>query len=225
MKGRVSERQVESVMVGDSEKLESRQFLEHKKALDLESKHHLARIASLICPGLTALQCVTKIGEANLRDKSVLVVGAHSSVGRIVSFLCEEAGALVFRVSSTQAGHNLAESHNEHLESKSRAKPAALDSQTLESSADSTNATLNQASIAPAHTTPQVRHLSYTELEAQAEELRGQFYAVFDCSGRIDSALLLALLGYYGHFVGVVGRADLTPCPLLKPACLSMKLR
>ena len=183
-----SRRRAESAMAGDSEKR------------DLEPKHHLAKIASLICPGLTALQCVAKIGEANLRDKSVLVVGAHSSVGRIVSFLCEEAGALVFRVSSTQAGHNLAEAHNEHLESKSRAKPAALDSNTTESSA---------------------RHLSYTELEARAEELKGQFYAVFDCSGRVDCALLLALIGYYGHFVGVVGRVDSNPLPAFE-ACVSL---
>lgn len=321
-----SENKAETAMAGDLENLESSWNLESKEAP--ESKQHLARIASLICPGLTALQCVAKIGEANLRNKPVLIVGANSSVGRIVGFLCEEAGALVFRAStqaehkaktdsntpyatqtnitpadssspshyearSAGASHKLiesskslsiasardltsAEAHNDNKntmasptsylahndkekatpsviarkpdeaihnyrncealdssrldshalpkdsndpESKNRAKPT--DSQTLESSTDSTNATLNQAPIAHAHAASQARHLSYTELERRAEELAGQFYAVFDCSGRVDSTLLLSLLGYYGHFVGVVGRIDSNPLPAFQ-SCISL---
>lgn len=64
---------------------------------------------------------------------------------------------------------------------------------------------------------------TYDEFKSLCKEskFRNRFFAAFDCAGNIDASLILPLLSYYGHFVGVLDRVQENPTPAFG-TCVSL---
>ena len=158
--------------------------LDSIKNADL-AREYLTLAASLPCPALTAMQCLAKV--PNLSGREVAIISAGGSVGRILSLLCVKSHAKVLAVCDRR----------HHGDLLGGGVSRCLDYDEFLSQNDC------ESKLSESWRVNENKHLDEVV----------KFYTIFDLQERIDSEILLAKLGYYGHLVSVVRRVESNPAP------------